>query len=136
MEISEELKQKLLTAQKSEITEYHIYNKLAHRLKPDDPNKQTLEKITEDEKRHHDFWQNYTEEDVTPDKGKIRRFYLISNLVGLSFGVRLMERGETDAQVNYNEISANIPEAADIAREEDEHEGQLLEMLKEKNWTM
>ncbi|MEN6453605.1 MAG: VIT1/CCC1 transporter family protein, partial [Prolixibacteraceae bacterium] len=41
------------------------------------------------------------------------------------------EKGEEKAQVNYSEISGEIPEANEIGREEGEHENQLIALLKE-----
>jgi len=57
-DISGELKQKLLRLQKTEITEHHIYRRLA--LKMEYKNREILERIALDEKRHADSWRRYT----------------------------------------------------------------------------
>jgi VIT1/CCC1 family predicted Fe2+/Mn2+ transporter len=59
-------------------------------------------------------------------------FYLISRIFGLSFGLKLMEHGEGKAQATYRAISDSVPQALDIAREEDEHEQQLIQMIDEE----
>jgi hypothetical protein len=43
-----------------------------------------------------------------------------------------MEMGEQRAQIDYNEIGKEIPEALQISKEELLHEKELLKMLKNK----
>ena len=57
---------------------------------------------------------------------------MISRVFGITFGLKLMERGEEQAQVVYEEISKSIPAAKDIARDENEHETQLLDLIDEE----
>jgi VIT1/CCC1 family predicted Fe2+/Mn2+ transporter len=129
--LSPAVKEKLLTYQKSEITEHHIYKRLAQAI--DSPeNSQVLDDIAEDELRHYHEWREYTQQDVEPDRWKIRTYYFISRVFGFTFGVKLMERGEESAQENYAEVQNEIPDAARIAQEENEHEQALLEMLDEE----
>ncbi len=129
--LSPALREKLLTYQRNEITEHHIYERLAQAV--DSPeNRRVLKEIAEDELSHYHDWRAYTQEDVEPDRWKIWRYYVISRLFGFTFGVRLMERGEEGAQENYAEIQPEIEEAARIAREENEHEDALLDMLDEE----
>jgi VIT1/CCC1 family predicted Fe2+/Mn2+ transporter len=42
-----------------------------------------------------------------------------------------MERGEEKAQVNYNLIATEVPDAGQISREENEHEQQLISLIQE-----
>ena len=67
--------------------------------------------------------------DVKPDKLKIRQYFLISKLFGITFGIKLMERGEEKAQITYEKISKTIPDAKGIVEDEDEHERQLLDLI-------
>lgn len=131
MEISKKTLNQVLTAQKSEITEYHIYNKLAKNTK-DEENTKVLHKIADEEKAHAKRWQKYTGKDVKPNRWKIFKFYWISKIFGLTFGIKLMEKGENEAQVNYNEISKQIPEALEIASDEERHEAELIKMIDEE----
>ncbi len=121
----------LLAAQKNEITEHFIYKKLARGTKKKH-NRDILNKIAEDELEHYEFWKTHTKTDVNPDVFKIWIYFLTAKIFGLTFGVRLMERGESMAQVNYNKIAKEIPEAAHIAEDEDEHEQALIEILNEE----
>jgi len=129
MEISEDVKQKILLSQKNEITEYHIYKKLAK--KADAENRKILLKIAEEELNHYNIWKRFTGKDVKPKKLKILRFYFISRIFGLTFGLKLMERGEENAQESYNELALNNAEIEKIIKEEGDHEDELLQMLDE-----
>lgn len=128
--LSPETRKQLIIAQRNEITEHHIYLRLAKSTK-NAGNSAVLTKIAADELSHYHVWKNYTGRDVNPDFWQIRKFYWISRIFGLTFGVKLMERGEESAQLNYSEIAGEIPEAYEIRREESEHENQLIAFLKE-----
>lgn len=52
--------------------------------------------------------------------------------MGLTFGLRLMEKGEDIAQDQYKKLSQNIPEVKEIINEELEHEQKLLDLLDEE----
>ena len=117
--------------QKSEITEYHIYSKLAKSIK-DEANSKVLLEIAKDEKRHYEFWKTFTEKEVRPNRWHVFKFFWIARVFGLTFGIKLMERGEEEAQVNYDKISQIIPEAKQIVEDEDQHEHQLIGLIKEE----
>ncbi len=131
MELNEVLRQELLKAQRTEITEYHVYHNIADIL-PDEENRKVVEEIGDDEKRHYEIWKGYTGEDVKPNKFQIWLYTAISKVFGFTFGFKLMELGEEKAQVNYAKIADELPEARDVIRDEDEHEDKLLEMLDEE----
>jgi VIT1/CCC1 family predicted Fe2+/Mn2+ transporter len=129
--MNDTMRAQLLRYQKNEISEYHIYTKLAHML-PASENRNTLERIAADELRHADVWQTYTQQEVTPDRVKVWTYYLISRIFGLTFGMKLMERGEEGAQEQYQQISATFPDVETIVREEQSHEEELLNLLDEE----
>ena len=60
----------ILTMQRNELTEYHIYSAIAKRQK-NSHNRETLLRIAEEEKRHYHIWEAYTKEAPKPKKGKI-----------------------------------------------------------------
>jgi len=129
--LEEETKKKLLTVQRNEITEHIIYEKLSQSVK-EQHNKEVLKSISEDELRHYNFWKSYTKTELKPDKFKVWKYYLISKISGLTFGIKLMERGEKKAQRIYEEISRTIPAARSILEEEEEHEKNLLSLIQEE----
>ncbi|HJN56485.1 MAG: VIT1/CCC1 transporter family protein [Candidatus Woesearchaeota archaeon] len=128
--MADNTKKLMLKAQINEITEYHIYRKLAETSK--DSNKKVLNKIAEDELRHYNFWKTYTKKEASPKKITIWFYYIISRLLGLTFGLKLMERGEELAQKAYNELSKTILKVREIEKEEKEHENNLINMINEE----
>jgi len=131
MQLTEDICKKVILFQQTEITEYHIYKRLAKRIKSPE-NAKILDQIAEDEKRHYEGWKEYTHEDVQPRWFFVWFYYLISIVFGFTFGVKLMEMGEEKAQENYAAVAAVIPEATKYQNEEDKHEQQLIEMLDEE----
>jgi VIT1/CCC1 family predicted Fe2+/Mn2+ transporter len=129
--ISEDIRKKIILFQETEITEYHIYKRLAKRIKSEE-NAKILNAIAEDELRHYNGWKEYTKEEVQPRWFNVWFYYLISMAFGFTFGVKLMEMGEEKAQVNYEAVSKVIPQAVQYQDEEDKHEHQLIEMLDEE----
>lgn len=121
----------ILLAQKNEITEYHIYTKLSRVVKIT-KNSKLLEKIGLDEKHHYDFWKEHTGKEAKPSRIKILFYYLVSRIFGITFGIKLMEKGEESAQVNYTRIGANIPGVQELIEDEDKHEKILINMIEEE----
>jgi len=129
--MDEKMITKILGFQRSEITEHYVYLKLADSI-PGSNNREVLSRIAADEKAHYEIWKDYTGRDVAPDRLKIWWYYLIAKVFGLTFGVKLMERGEENAQDNYRSVASVIPDAEKIAADEDAHEAELLKMIDEE----
>jgi VIT1/CCC1 family predicted Fe2+/Mn2+ transporter len=117
--------------QKNEITEYYIYSRLSRKIK-NKKNAETLQKIGDDEMRHYMFWKDYSGVDVKPNRWKVFKFYWIARILGITFGIKLMEKGEEGAQEAYKKACEFVPEAQQIVEDEDDHEKQLIAMLEEK----
>lgn len=127
----DDIRPDLLTSQRNEITEHLIYLKLAERQK-DRRNRVTLQKIGKEELNHYEFWKKYTGRDVKPNRLKIWFYLNVSRLFGLTFGIKLMELGEENAQINYQKIEEIIPEARKIIIDEDSHERALIQIIEEE----
>ncbi|MBU7015066.1 MAG: VIT1/CCC1 transporter family protein [Theionarchaea archaeon] len=121
----------LLNVQRTEITEHHIYSNLARWVK-NPHNKEILQRISQDELTHYDFWKKFTREEVKPSRLKIGYYCAVSKVLGLTFGIKLMERGEEKAQHVYEKVSESIPEANEIQKDEDVHEHELIALLDEE----
>jgi VIT1/CCC1 family predicted Fe2+/Mn2+ transporter len=121
----------LLTSQRNEITEHIIYGRLARRQK-NLHNKKLLEGISHDELSHYEFWKKHTGQDVKPSRLKIFKYYWISVIFGITFGLKLMEKGEEMAQGVYDKIAKTIPEAKKISQDENRHENELVSMINEE----
>ena len=108
-----------------------IYSLLSRSTK-NQRNRETLKRIANDELEHYNFWKEQTGEKIRPRRWTVWKYYLISRIFGLTFGIKLMERGEEAAQVNYAEIAQTIPEAEKICNDEDQHEKLLIDLIDEE----
>ena len=131
MMLDKSVEKVILDAQRNEITEHLIYERLSRSVK-DPHNKEVLKHISDEELRHYNFWKKYTHRDVKPNMWKVWKYLLISKIFGITFGIKLMENGEEEAQTTYERISEFIPEAKNIVRDEDEHERQLMDLIDEE----
>ena len=121
---------KLLLFQRNEITEHHIYLRLARQAR-DDNNRHILEKIAKDEMRHYHEWKVHTGKDIAPCKSKILFYELISRLLGFTFAIKLMEAEEDTAQENYRHVLDEL-QIGHIIDDENDHEQELIGMLDEE----
>ena len=117
--------------QQSELTESVIYEKISKFAKGDE-NRQTLLRLAREEKAHYEIWKKYTGIEMKPEKGKVMKYTLLARILGFTFAVKLMERGEGNAQEEYNRLAQEVPESAAIRHQEEEHEAALLAMLDEE----
>jgi VIT1/CCC1 family predicted Fe2+/Mn2+ transporter len=122
---------RLLTAQRNEITEGGVYRRLA-RLERDPENRRTLERIAADEARHYDDLRAISGRDVEPDRWRLAADVLVARVFGLTFGVKLMEKGEQRAQGAYRELERAYPQLAGVRADEESHERALLGMLNDE----
>lgn len=126
------LQRLMLLFQTNEITEYHIYTRLARSIKSPQ-NRAILEQIAGDELKHYHLWRKYTNQDVKPNHLLIWFYYLVSRIFGFTFGIKLMERGEENAQVNYAQLKGKIPEIDVFINDENAHEQALINLLDEES---
>lgn len=131
MELSAKVRKIAQTMQQNELTESVIYEKIARFAKGEE-NRQTLLRLAREESAHYDIWKRYTGQELKPQRGKIWKFTLLARLLGFTFAVKLMERGEAHAQEEYALLAQEIPESVQIRQEEEEHEQALLGMLDEE----
>ena len=117
--------------QQNELTESVIYEKIAGFVKGEE-NKKTLLRLSQEERAHYDIWKKYTGLTMKPEKWKIFKYTLIARLLGFTFAVKLMERGEEQAQEEYALLAEEVEESAQIRQQEEEHEHALLGMLDEE----
>ena len=130
MPLDPALRARILTMQRNELTECHIYRKLAAAV-PAGAQRDVLTRIADDEMRHYEVWRAFTGQESQPDRLKIWWYYLVSRLLGLTFGIKLMEQGEAGAQHNYSALAGLVPDVERISKEENEHEHALIAMIDE-----
>ena len=117
--------------QQSELTESVIYAEIAKFAKGEE-NKETLLRLAREEKAHYEIWKKYTGIEMQPEKGKVFKYKLLARILGFTFAVKLMENGEENAQEEYEQLAAEVPESTAIRAQEEEHEQALLGMLDEE----
>lgn len=117
--------------QQSELTESVIYAEIAKFAKGEE-NKETLLRLAREEKAHYEIWKKYTGIEMQPEKGKVFKYKLLARILGFTFAVKLMENGEENAQEEYEQLAAEVPESVIIRAQEEEHEQALLGMLDEE----
>ena len=117
--------------QQNEITESAIYEKIAKFAKGE-ANRQTLLRMAQEEKAHCAIWEKYTGKKLKPQRGKVFFYTLLARVLGFTFAVKLMERGEGIAQEIYEQMAKEAPESVAIRSQEEEHEQAPLGMLDEE----
>ncbi len=121
----------VLKMQQNELTESVIYEKIARFAKGNE-NRETLLRLAREERAHYEIWKKYTGVEMKPEKAKVLKFTLIARILGFTFAVKLMEKGEGNAQVEYGLLADEVAESVHIRQQEEEHEHALLAMLDEE----
>ena len=122
---------RLIAEQRKEISSHLIYKRLSKKNK-NPKNSATLKEISDNELEHYNTLKQLTQKDVKPKRLFMIRFYIIARLFGLTFGIKLLERGETDAAEKYGLLKNDYPQVADIVRDEEAHENELIDMIDEE----
>ncbi len=126
-----ELKRTLLRAQEVEVTEHAIYRRLA-RAAGGGPNAEVLARIAADEREHAALLARHTGANPRARRLQVWFYTGLARLFGLTFALRLMERGEVLAERGYRAVAAGIPDLARLAEDEDRHEQALLDLIEEE----
>jgi VIT1/CCC1 family predicted Fe2+/Mn2+ transporter len=124
-------REQLLDAQRNEASEYETYSWLASRVR-DESNRAILERIAGEERRHYEVFKRLTGTDVRPRRSSVFWYRTLSRGLGLSFGLRLMERGERLTQSVYARLKEQYPQLADVLLDEQRHETEILGLIEEE----
>jgi VIT1/CCC1 family predicted Fe2+/Mn2+ transporter len=123
--------QTILRLQRSEITEYHIYTKIAA-VTPEPGNRDVLTRIAAQELEHYGIWRRYTGRDVGPDPWRVWFYYLAARIFGMTFAVKLMEGVEQHAQSADRTAPGLVPEMPRMLADEKAHEQDLIALIDEE----
>ena len=129
--ISQQALEIIKNMQQSELTESVIYAEIAKFAKGEE-NKQTLLRLSEEEKIHYEIWKSYTGIEMQPEKFKVFKYKMLARIFGFTFAVKLMENGEENSQDEYEKLAGEVAESVIIREQEEEHESALLGMLDEE----
>ena len=121
---------KLVIEQRKELTSHILYKKLSETVR-DAENRKILKKISDNELEHYDALKSLTQTDVAPRRLFIFFFYLMARCLGLTFAIKLLERGEADAAEEYDLLGQDYSKIAEFVKDEEQHEEQLIGMINE-----
>lgn len=134
MRLSTKTLEKLLVYQANEATAVEIYRSIAKFVK-DDGDRTTLLKIANEEYGHYNIWAKYTRKTLKADKMQVFFYTAMARLFGYTFAIKLMEKNENIAVLDYGEnpeLLHSVPELATVGEEEAVHEQRLIGMLDEE----
>ncbi|MDD1702069.1 MAG: VIT1/CCC1 transporter family protein [Methanoregula sp.] len=131
MMLSEESKNKISTLQKNEITEHHIYTRIAQ-VTGNLHNRDVLTRIAGEELQHYEIWKRYTGRDTGPEMVRVWFYYLLARLLGVTFAIKLMEGVEQGAQKGDRDLLSAIPEMTAMLENEAVHERELIALIDEE----
>lgn len=126
-----EISRRIVALQKGEATEHIIYLRLARSI-TDSHNRDILSAIADDEKRHYEFWRKISGQDVGPSRLRVLVYYGTARILGVTFALKLLERGERTAQIVYEALSGAVPGLSQVVADENEHERELVGLIDEQ----
>lgn len=130
--IPPEIMEQLSADQQNEIDAYEIYTRTAKRIK-DRKNREIVLHIAKDELAHYQLLKQYTGREMKARKRKVIFFALVTRVLGLTFGLKLLEKNEDKAvSIDYTGLDAYISGISGIIEQEERHERELLGMINEE----
>jgi len=129
--IDETLLNDVLRFQCEEITGAQIYAKLAKKCR-DKHNAAVLADMAEAERHHYAFWKSISGQEVAPNRRQVMFFTLLAQVLGLTFALKLLEKGEEVTAADYARVASIHPGAEKLGEEEEQHEDALIGMIDEE----
>ncbi len=130
--IPQAIMEQLIIDQQNEIDAYEIYTRVAARCK-DPENKKVLEHIAKDELAHYKMLKLHTKKEMSFRRHKVVFFLFVTTIFGLTFGLKLLEKGEEQAvNLDYVGLDDYIPGIKQVIEQEERHEHELLGMINEE----
>jgi len=122
-----------------ELTEHIVYHKLALKEKKTE-NRDILEKLSQEEKKHYEFWKSLVndEKEIKPVGFTVWGIPMLRATLGITFTIKLLELHENDAVDKYeNRTEPIIPEShkerfVQVIEDEKSHERLLISQIQEK----
>jgi len=121
---------RVIRFQKDEMTGYSIYGRLARLIK-DPHNSKVLREMSATEMRHYQFWKKISKTDAKPNHFKVFFAVLMARVLGITFTIKLLEKDEAAGSAEYAEFDAVVPGAAQLGKDEEDHEKSLAGMIEE-----
>jgi len=119
----------LIKVQKLEKSCEEIYRYLSVRIK-NKTNAKVLSEIANDELEHYEQIKSHTKVDVKPYFFLKWRFRILSIILGLTFGIKMVEKLEIKAIQELNKLEGDAFQV--ITEESEAHEQELLDIIDEE----
>ncbi len=129
--LSPELLHRVRRAQLEEEDGAALYDFMARREKNDE-NRKLLTQMARDERAHAAVWATYTGEGLRARRGLLLLMKCITVLLGFTFAVKTMQKGERFSGAEYETLQQQLPQAAAMLADERRHEQELYSMLDEE----
>ncbi|MDA4118915.1 MAG: rubrerythrin family protein [Thaumarchaeota archaeon] len=134
----EELVRVAITSCENELTEHVIYSRLAASYASKKPDfAKALNNLAAAEKRHYELWKKFADGKATtkPNDGRIRLIKFLRTILGTTFAVKFLEKGERKTIAKYKSIRHLIPAEDEPAfdamlQDEVEHEVMFANQLQ------
>jgi VIT1/CCC1 family predicted Fe2+/Mn2+ transporter len=124
------LAKRILKAEQDEIDGAAIYAFMAKKQKRKHPeNAAILSQMSSDEKSHYEMWKALTKKER---KAHIFWKKVLTSVLGFTFVLKQMEKGEKFGQKEYEALSKSYPQASKMLEDEKKHEGEVEAMLDEE----
>lgn len=130
-DLDDKMYSQLLKDQQDEITAHYLYNRIADSIK-DEKNSKIIRRIAKDELGHYNTLKSITKKELKPQKLKIFLYYWLIRILGLTFGIKLQEKGEASAITSYDLKNNSIKCIEQIIKDEERHEKELINMINEE----
>jgi VIT1/CCC1 family predicted Fe2+/Mn2+ transporter len=117
--------------QQQEIDGAALYRKIAM-LTKNENERETLLAISDDEYKHAAIFEKYSGCKLEARRFRLFCYTLAARILGYTFVIKLLERGEELGIKAYENQITQIPELKQILDEEEVHEQELLDMLDEE----
>jgi len=131
MKLTPELRRKVLRFQQDEADSAAIYARLAVSL-PDRKNAAILERMAAEERAHALRWEAVTGNRLKPSPFRTGFFHFIATVLGITFAVKKLEKGEVNGQNGYRTVLSDFPDVQALIDEEKRHENELIGMIDEE----
>ena len=122
---------KFIKLQRDEVTSNIIYSRVAQKEK-DPHNREILLKMAEEENKHAGILRKYTKRDVQPYRWQLFWYKITFAVFGITFGMKLLEKGEDKAIEAYSTLLDQYPDIQTIITDEEQHEAYLISLINEE----
>ncbi|MHA1687407.1 MAG: hypothetical protein ACTSYD_13570 [Candidatus Heimdallarchaeaceae archaeon] len=88
--------------------------------------------MAEEENKHAGILRKYTKRDVQPYRWQLFWYKITFAVFGITFGMKLLEKGEDKAIEAYSTLLDQYPDIQTIITDEEQHEAYLISLINKE----